>query len=183
MQVRNSAEGYGAVAIALHWAVVALVFCAWLLGEFGDALPRGPQREAGENIHIFLGLSVLLLVAVRLCWRLTDAPPAPDAVIGRWSEHAARAMHYMMYALLVAAPVAGILVQFARGQALPVFGLIEIASPWTADRAFARDVREVHEALANALLILVGLHAAAALVHHYVLHDRTLKRMLPGARR
>ncbi|MGY8684235.1 cytochrome b [Bradyrhizobium sp. UFLA05-153] len=182
MQVRNSAEGYGAVAMTLHWAVVTLVFCAWLLGEFGDALPRGPQREAGELIHIFLGLLILVLVAVRLCWRLTDPPPAPDAAIGPWSERAASAMHYIMYALLVAAPVAGILVQFARGHALPVFGLVEIASPWAADRAFARDVREVHEALTNALLILVGLHAAAGLLHHYVLRDRTLKRMLPWSR-
>jgi cytochrome b561 len=73
--------------------------------------------------------------------------------------------------------------QFARGHALPVFGLAEIASPWAADRSFAHNVKEVHETLANALLLLVGLHAAAALVHHYVLHDRTLTRMLPGSRR
>ena len=183
MQVRNSTEGYGAVAMTLHWAVVTLVFCAWLLGEFGDALPRGSQREAGELIHIFLGLLVLVAVAIRLCWRLADPPPAPDAAIGRWSDRAAHAMHYLMYALLIAAPVAGILLQFARGHALPVFGLVEIASPWAADRAFARDVREVHEALANALLILVCLHAAAALLHHYVLRDSTLLRMLPWSRR
>ncbi|TPQ25714.1 cytochrome B [Bradyrhizobium guangdongense] len=183
MHVRNSPDGYGAVAMTLHWAVVILVFCAWLTGQFGDVLPRGPQREAGEFIHIFLGLAILALVAARLFWRLADPPPPEDPAIGRWSERAARAIHYMMYALLVAAPIAGIALQFARGHALPVFGLFEIASPWVADRSFARNVKEVHETLANALLLLVGLHAAAALVHHYVLHDRTLTRMLPGSRR
>ncbi|MES1150066.1 MAG: cytochrome b/b6 domain-containing protein, partial [Bradyrhizobium guangdongense] len=116
-------------------------------------------------------------------WRLADPPPPEDPAIGRWSERAARAIHYIMYALLVAAPIAGIVLQFARGHALPVFGLAEIASPWAADRSFAHNVKEVHETLANALLLLVGLHAAAALVHHYVLHDRTLTRMLPGSRR
>lgn len=183
MHVRNSSDGYGAVAMTLHWAVVILVFCAWLTGQFGDVLPRGPQREAGDFIHIFLGLAILALVAARLFWRLADPPPPEDPAIGRWSERAARAIHYIMYALLVAAPIAGIVLQFARGHALPVFGLAEIASPWAADRSFAHNVKEVHETLANALLLLVGLHAAAALVHHYVLHDRTLTRMLPGSRR
>jgi cytochrome b561 len=181
MHVRNTSEGYGAVAMTLHWAVVILVVFAWLTGEFGDALPRGPQREAGEFIHIFLGLSIMALVAARLVWRVTDPPPE-QTPLGRWSEWAARATHYVLYALLVAVPIAGITVQFARGHALPVFGLFEIASPWAADRSFAHDVKELHETLANALLILVGLHAAAALVHHYVLHDRTLIRMLPWTR-
>lgn len=181
MHVRNSSEGYGTVAMILHWAVVVLVASAWLTGQFGHALPRGPQREAGELVHIVLGLSILALIAARLFWRMAD-PPTQDPAIGRWSELAARAMHYVLYALLVAAPVAGIAVQFARGHALPVFGLFEIASPWAADRTFAHTVKEVHEVLANALLVLVGLHAAAALVHHYVLHDRTLLRMLPRSR-
>jgi cytochrome b561 len=182
MHVRNSPEGYGAVAMTLHWAVVMLVVFAWLTGQFGDALPRGPQREAGEFVHIFLGLSILALVAARLFWRLADPPPPEDSTIGRWSERAAHALHYIMYALLVAAPIVGIVLQFARGHALPVLGLFEIASPWVADRNFAHTVKEVHEMLANGLLVLVGLHAAAALLHHYLLRDRTLVRMLPWSR-
>ena len=79
----------------------------------------------------------------------------------------------------LAAPVAGIALQFARGDALPVFGIFEIASPWMADRAFARSVKGVHELLANSLVILAGVHAAAALFHHWILRDRTLLRMIP----
>jgi cytochrome b561 len=74
----------------------------------------------------------------------------------------------------------GILVQFARGHALPVFGLWEIASPWVRDREFAKSMLEVHELMANALVVLAAMHGAAALVHHFVLGDRTLRRMLPG---
>ena len=89
----------------------------------------------------------------------------------------------VLYALLVAVPVSGIVLQFARGDSLPLFGLAEIVSPWTRDRAFARSVKEIHEVTANALVILAAFHAAAALVHHWVLRDRTLLRMLPHSRR
>jgi cytochrome b561 len=74
-------------------------------------------------------------------------------------------------------------VQFARGNALPVFGLFEIASPWSANRSFARSMKDVHEVLANTLVILAVLHAAAALAHHWLLRDRTLLRMLPWSGR
>ena len=93
-----------------------------------------------------------------------------------------KAVHYFIYVALIAVPVAGIVAQFARGHAVPVFGLFEIASPWAADRAFAHDVKEIHEVLANGIMALIGLHAAAALTHHYIFQDRTLLRMLPGSR-
>jgi cytochrome b561 len=101
-------------------------------------------------------------------------------VFGVWVDRASRLAHYSLYALLVAVPVVGIAVQFARGEPLPLFGFTEMMSPWTANRAFARSLKEVHEILANALVILAALHAVAALIHHWVLHDRTLARMLPG---
>jgi cytochrome b561 len=81
----------------------------------------------------------------------------------------------------VAVPVAGIVLQFARGNAVSIFGLFDIVSPWTADRALARSVKEIHDILANTLVILAALHAAAAIFHTVVLRDRTLRRMLPGA--
>ncbi|MDC6663042.1 cytochrome b/b6 domain-containing protein, partial [Leclercia adecarboxylata] len=99
---------------------------------------------------------------------------------GRWPNLPAKAAHGMLYALLIAIPTVGVLPQFARGEALPVVGLFDIASPWVGDRALARSLKEVHETLANLLMILAGFHAAAALFHHYRLRDATLARMLPG---
>jgi cytochrome b561 len=75
----------------------------------------------------------------------------------------------------------GITAQFADGDALPVFGLFEIASPWAKNHQFAETVEEVHEFLANALVIVAVVHTAAALAHHWLLRDRTLTRMLPNA--
>jgi len=183
MRVRNSAQAYGAVAIALHWMVALLVLGAWLLGQFGDDLPRGNPRETGLLVHISFGLAIVAFVAARLYWRFSDSPPAPEkSPLGTWGEWAGKAVHYLIYALLIAVPTAGVLAQFARGRGLPVFGLFEIASPWVEDRNFARNVTEVHEVLSNILIALVGLHAIAALVHHYIFRDRTLVRMLPGRR-
>ena len=184
MRFRNSSEGYGAIPQTLHWLTVGLVVLAWALGTFDDALPKGAARATGLFVHNSAGLAMLAVLVVRLLWRLADPPPPPEAtVLGVWLDWAGRLAHYALYALLIAAPVAGIVLQFARGDALPLFGLSEIPSPWLADRTFARSVKEVHEVLANGLMILAGLHAAAALVHHWLFRDRTLVRMLPGSRR
>ena len=86
MQVRNSAQHYGAVAVTLHWLVLALVLCSWLTGQFGDLLPRGPQREAGLFVHVTLGLAILTFAIARLLWRMADPPPAPEkSALGRWA--------------------------------------------------------------------------------------------------
>ena len=184
MHLRNSPDSYGAVPQALHWLVAALVMVAWLLGTFDDALPRGTARAAGLFVHISAGLAIVALVALRLLWRVGDPPPPLEGTsLGQWADRLGQLAHYALYVLLLAVPISGIILQFARGDALPVFGWFEIASPWPEDRAFRRTVKEIHEVLANALLVLAGLHAAAALVHHWVLRDRTLLRMLPGARR
>ena len=95
-------------------------------------------------------------------------------------EFAATFGHYALYALLLAVPIVGIVAQLKRGNALPIFGVWHLGSPWPADRAAAHSVIEVHELLTNALLIFAALHASAALIHHYVFGDRTLVRMLPG---
>jgi len=180
MHFRNSPDQFGIVAQGFHWLTVLLVIAAWLLGTFDDVLPRGPARAAGLFVHISAGIAILALLVGRFAWRLGDPPPPGEKTpFGVWGDRASRMVHYALYALLVAVAVVGILVQLARGNALHVFGLFEIASPWAADRAFARSMKEVHEVLANTLVILAVLHAAAALVHHWIFRDRTLVRMLP----
>jgi cytochrome b561 len=182
MTLRNDAAGYGTIAQTLHWASGLFVVLAWLLGTFLDDLPKASEKPA-LFIHMSLGLAVAALLLVRLGWRLADPPQsAAETAFGPWSDRLALLMRWILYALLLAGPVSGVVLEFARGQPVPVFGLFEIASPWMRDRAFARSVKEVHELLSDTLLILASLHAAAALVHHYVLKDTTLLRMLPRPR-
>jgi len=189
MQLFNSPLRYGAIAQCLHWAAVALVLVAWTLGVLGDELPEGASRALGLYVHTSAGLLVIALTVLRLLWRLVDPSPLAEKtefgewLFADWIGLGAKIAHFALYVLLVAVPVAGIVLQFARGDSLPIFGLFDIASPWVRDRAFAHSVKEIHELLAHGLLAVAGLHAAAALVHHWVFRDRTLVRMLPGSER
>jgi cytochrome b561 len=177
-------EDYGPVAKTLHWATVAFVIVAWTLGTFGDELSKGPARDSGLLLHIGVGLTILVIAFVRIPWRIANPPPKVlptkfGTWLVEWTDPVSRVMHYVLYGLLVLVPVFGIALQFARGHSLPLFGLAEIPSPWLADKAFAHNLKEVHEVLANLLLILAAFHMAAALLHHIVFGDNTLRRMLP----
>jgi cytochrome b561 len=184
MQLRNSAQGYGAIPKSLHWLTVALVILAWMLGTFGEEVPRGAARDFGMFVHISAGLLIIVLLVARVLWRIIDPPPPAEMTpFGGWIDAVGKLTHLALYVLLAATPLMGIVVQFARGDALPVFGFTEIASPWIRDRGFARSMKEIHDTLANLLVILALLHASAALIHHWVWHDRTLGRMLPGVAR
>jgi len=181
MQLANSKAQYGAGPQLLHWLTALFVICGWLLGTFLDDLPKGPARTVALTAHMTLGQLVVVLLIVRLAWRMANPPPPPEPTRFGFLQQAVAALtHYTLYALLVAVPFFGILVQFKRGNALPVFGLWNIVSPWPVDKALARSLLGVHEFLADALLLLAGAHAAAALMHHYVFEDRTLARMLPA---
>lgn len=183
MALLNSSLHYGVVAQSLHWITVLLVAFAWLLGVVGDDLPGKSAQALGLTLHITAGLMVLLLTVARLGWRGVDAPPASSPIAtatARRLQQAAALTQVALYGLLIAVPLVGIAVQFARGGSLPLLGLAQIASPWAADRALAHTLKEVHELMAHALMATAALHAAAALLHHWVLHDRTLQRMLPA---
>jgi cytochrome b561 len=181
MQLTNSKAQYGAAPQILHWLTALFVICGWLLGTFLDDLPKGSVRSLGLVVHMTLGQFVVVFLIVRLIWRMTNPPPPPEPTRFGWLQQAIAAFtHYVLYALLVAVPFMGILVQLKRGHALPLFGIWDLNSPWPVDRAMAKGLLQVHEYLADALLLLAGFHAAAALIHHYLFEDRTLLRMLPG---
>ena len=184
MQLTNSKAQYGAVAQVLHWLTALFVICGWLLGTFHDDVPKGPIRTGVLTTHMTLGQLVVVLLIARLAWRMANPPPPPEPTRFGWLQQAAATLtHYVLYGLLVAVPFFGVLVQLKRGRELPLFGVWDIVSPWPVDKAMARSLKDVHEFLADALLLLAGAHAAAALMHHYVFQDRTLSRMLPAAMR
>jgi cytochrome b561 len=181
MRLANSKTQYGAAPQILHWLTALFVICGWLLGTFLDDLPKGPIRSSGLVIHMTLGQFVVVFLIARLVWRMANPPPPPEPTRFGWLQQAIAAFtHYVLYTLLVAVPFMGILVQLKRGHALPLFGIWDLNSPWPVDRAMAKNLLKVHEYLADALLLLAGVHAAAALMHHYLFEDRTLLRMLPG---
>ena len=184
MQLANSAERYGAISRALHWLTALFVVVAWILGIMNDAFPKGESRTAVLFFHISVGLTIVDLVIMRMLWRYLDPPRPLDPTefgswLVAWTDPAGRIVHYCLYLLLFLVPASGVVLQFARGDALPIYGILEIPSFWSANRAFTHNIKEAHEILAHILMGLAILHSIAALIHHFVFGDRTLVRMLP----
>ncbi len=180
MQWRNSPDRYGAVMMALHWLTVLLIVFAVVIVQFKEQVPRA---SIGDLMwaHKTAGLWVLVLLAVRLGWRFFDPPPTAEKTgLGPLADRAGQLAHVLLYLLLIAVPVIGILMTFAAGRGINLFGLMQIASPWTKDPALAGRLSGPHEFLTYALILLALAHSVAAIVHHRVLRDRTLVRMLPG---
>lgn len=181
MSVASNASRYSPPSQLFHWLTVLCVASAWILGVFGDDLPKGSIRHLGEFVHVILGELVVLLLVLRIVWRfIAPVPPLEPTRFGTAGELATKLGHLAIYGLLLAVPVVGVLTLFHGGEALPLFGLSEIQSPWIKNRELKHYYKEIHEFLAHTLIILALLHAAAAIVHHHVLKDRTLKRMLPA---
>lgn len=164
--------------VALHWLMLALIVVVYATMEFKSVYPKGSEgRDMLAHWHYTFGLSVFALAWLRLLVRLAGDEPAVEPPLPAWQARAARAMQWVLYALMIGLPLLGWLVLSAKGTPVTVFGT---ALPALAgeDKALAKVAKEIHEAAATAGYGLIGLHAAAALFHHYVRRDNTLRIML-----
>ncbi len=166
------------VTQSLHWTIAAAVLATYLLGLVREDVPDGAPRALVFGLHMSFGLLVLMLSVVRIGWRLGAPTPVPVAMASAM-RIAAAAGHGALLVALIVLPTLGILAVWADGHALTFFGLIEIASPLAPSETLAETLEDLHGAFAHAVLILAGLHAAAALAHQYVLKDGVLGRMVP----
>jgi cytochrome b561 len=175
-------DRYGKLTIALHWFMFALLAAVYACIELRELFPRGSDpRNLLKTWHFMLGLSVFALVWVRLAARLaggtppiTPPPPALLALAGK-------VVHVALYALMIAMPIGGWLILSAEGEPVPFWGLTlpPLVGP---NEELAELIEEIHETAGTVGYWLIGLHAAAALFHHYVLRDDTLRRMLRFSR-
>lgn len=181
MPADPSLTRYPPLARSLHWLTVLAVLVIYGVTYLEAFFARGtPERGMIWWTHISVGLLLIALIAVRIPNRIFGRRPGPSREISRPVAIASEAAHGLLYLLLIATPLVGVYLAFLRGDAVTFFSLFTIPSPVAVDRTFARQVIEVHETLANALVILALLHALAALAHHFVLKDDVLRRMLPG---
>jgi cytochrome b561 len=185
---------YGSRARALHWLTVLLVVVAWTMAKFGEQLfdegidALHTATAVGLGLHLWAGFAVLVVATLRFRWRVANPPPPPEANefsrwLISWTDPSARLTHYVLYTLLVAVPIVGILLLVSEGKLLSVFGLADIAPWFRATRGIAHGLRQLHVVLANVLVIVAIFHATTAVLHHVVFGDSTLGRMLPGLRK
>lgn len=173
---------YSRLSISLHWLMLLLIAATYACIELHEFFPRGSDpREAMKSWHFMLGLSVLLLVIVRIVARfLAPAPPIVPAPAA-WQAWLAKLVHLALYALMLGMPIAGWIILSAEGKPVPFFGL-ELPALVAKNHGLAESFEKIHETVGQIGYFLIGAHALAALVHHYVFRDNTLKRMLPGSR-
>jgi cytochrome b561 len=160
----------------LHWATAVLVTVLWVIAQVIDWFPKGVPRICARSVHITVGVLLGVVLVRRIVWRSRSGRRLPPANPGVWG-HAARSMHRALYAGLAAVVVLGMLNAWARGDS--IFSLLHIPKLLPANAQLQPAVEYLHKTFANALLILAGAHALAALAHHFILGDGLLLRMLP----
>lgn len=174
----NTATRYSGPEQLLHWATAILVLVAFLYGPGGsEERVYSAARDATRRLHETLGLCVLALAILRLLWRAFDVRPDPPAV-PRWMGIASRGAQGLLLLLLFAVPLTAITGAWLEGHPLTL--LVGDIGPWLAESHDTGEwIAELHGWLGDAILWVAGLHAVAALYHHYVLRDGVLRSMLP----
>lgn len=176
-------ERYHRVSIALHWVLGLALIGLLGVGVYMVDLPFSPQRLKLYNWHKWAGMTILLLSALRLLWRLTHRPPALPAHIAArmpsWQRRALDATHLGLYALFFLVPLLGWAYTSAAGFPVVMFGLVPLPDLLAADPQTAEMLKPLHGYSANALMALIALHIAAAVKHQLIDKDGLIQRMLP----
>ena len=181
MRLSNSDQHYGTAAIALHWLMAALIVTLVTLGIYMVRLPDvgfDTKKITLILIHKGIGTLVLALAAARLAWRQLNSLPHLVEALPEWQKVTAIFVHLCFYALMIALPVTGWVMSSAAGIPVSVLGLFTLPDFVAHDNALFGRLRQVHDWLGYSMGALICLHAGAALRHHFLLRDDTLRKML-----
>jgi cytochrome b561 len=174
---------YTRTAKSLHWLMAIMLFGLLALGFYMADLPLSPSKLKLFSWHKWAGVTVFMLVFIRLAWRVTHQPPALPASMPKTMQLAAHAGHLALYGLMLAIPLTGWLMSSAKGFQTVWFGIVPLPDLLQKNKALGDLLRQVHEALNLLLVAMIAVHVLAALKHHFIDRDDILKRMLPAPRK
>jgi len=170
---------YTRTAITLHWLIALLVFVTFPVGVVMHEMALSPDKLRMLSYHKWLGVTVFILLVVRLVWRVTHRPAPLSGDMARWKILAAKAVHILLYVLLFAIPLSGWLMSSAKGFQTVYLGVLPLPDLLGKDKVAGDALAALHEVLNITMLLLVVAHVAAALKHQFIERDGTLARMLP----
>jgi len=179
MQLRNTTQRFGIVSIVLHWSVAIAVYGMFALGLWMVTLSYydGWYHQAPE-IHKSVGILLMMGLVIRVIWRAVSPPPAALASYSRTTRIAAVAAHGPLYLTLFAILISGYLISTADGKPVSVFGWFDVPATLSDAGAQVDLAGQIHLWLAWGMVTLSVLHALAAIKHHFIDKDDTLRRML-----
>lgn len=172
-------RSYTAVAKLLHWGMAVLIMGLMALGFVMTDMDLSPEKLQYYAWHKWAGVSVFVLVWLRLLWRVVNPPPAYPSSMSSLLQGLAHAGHAALYGLMIVIPLTGWLLSSAKGVQTVWFGVLPLPDLLEKDKELGHLLHEVHEALNFLLMALLFGHVAAALKHHWIDKDDILKRMLP----
>ena len=175
----SSVSRYTRTAITLHWLIALMIIVNFGLGLTMVEMTLSPQKLKFFSWHKWVGVTIFMLVCLRLLWRLGHAAPALPASMPAWQVRAAHWSHVLLYVLMFVIPLSGWLFSSAAGKPVVYLGLIALPDLVAADKGLAETLKEVHEYLNFTLAAFVLLHIAAAWKHHLVDREDVMSRMLP----
>jgi cytochrome b561 len=170
---------YGTTAKLFHWLIVALLIAQYLIGWLMPDLHRNMKPGAPMIFHVSIGILILVLIVLRFAWRLAH-PIAPESSLLPWQRLSSEAVHWLLYALVLATTLTGWLFASFRGWGVSLFYLFPLPLLASENAAAGKAFDGLHQAMEWTLLAVIGIHLAAALVHLFVYRDRIMQRMLPG---
>jgi cytochrome b561 len=169
---------YGATAKVFHWLVAALLLVQYLIGWLMPDIHRGTKPGAAMTFHLSFGITILLLIALRFAWRLAH-PIAPESSLPPWQRLSSEAVHWLLYALVLATTLSGWLFASFRGWSVSYFYLFPMPMLASDNAAAGKAIDGLHQAMEWALLVVIGIHIGSALLHIFIYRDRIMQRMLP----
>ena len=179
MQIRNTSNSYGSMAIAIHWLVALAVFGLFGLGYWMvDLTYYHDWYNKAPDIHRSIGMLLLAVMVFRVVWKWLNASPSAPSGHKRWEVRSAQAAHTLLYLLLFVAMASGYLISTADGSSISVFGWFEVPSLTGQTKKMEEPAGTVHYWATWAIIVLSAIHAAGALKHHFIDRDNTLRRML-----
>lgn len=176
MQITNSKNSYGLIAITLHWVIAILLIALLALGLYMVGLPINLEKLKLYGWHKEYGILALILVMIRIIWRFANI--TPHLSIPLWEKLAARAVHWAFYGFMFAMPITGWLITSAAGLPVSFFGLVVLPNLVDPNNDLMTLFEEIHKWLGYGLIATIVLHVSAALKHHFINKDDILRRML-----
>lgn len=175
----ETAAQYTGTAKVLHWLMALLIIGLFALGQYMSDLSMSPRKLQLYSWHKWVGVTVFMLLLVRVGWRITHQPPALPEQMSKQQRLASHVGHAVLYLLMLVIPISGWLMSSAKGYQTVWFGVLPIPDLLGKDKQLGDALAELHGALNGLLMFIVAIHVLAALKHHFIDRDNILRRMLP----